>query len=49
MKKDQLIANAITSLEQINIAETGQEESKNEDLELDYIVSCSETSQGVKR
>ena len=33
----------------MTIAETGQEESKEEVEEMEYIVSCSETSQGVKR
>ena len=39
-----LIANAITSLEQMTITETGQEETKEEAKEMEYIVSCSETS-----
>ena len=33
----------------MTIAETGQEETKEAGKEMEYIVSCSETSQGVKR
>ena len=48
-KKDQQIASAITSLEQMTITEVETEDQKETGEDIDYIVSCSETSQGVKR